>query len=211
MARVVAGKLYHLAFQEYFYQAPFFGRYRSKGKDRTAAITVLFESDHSDFIQKALIMTKSADTHIVLSVDKEGVRELFNGPTDILRNQPDEFISAIRRATRSIEVNEQKWDRVQIRSDEDVLNAYLGDESENQKPQTAADDNGFRGERQVDGGGARRNGGGSGGEGGGGGGDGDGEGPNDNNRGRGGASELLHHPVLFSIEAETFDDILGLT
>lgn len=165
------------------------------GKNKIVLTAVVFESESLDERLKELdywthlVEPINGGAHVlVLKVGESGVRELHNGEWHHSRSS-----LSIRKQFQSTNAlgssADPEADSIPPRSDEEASIAYFGNDS---------DQRGAGGGGNGDG--SRRGGGGGGGFGDGGGGD---QEPSD-----GGVRELLNHPVLFSVEAETLRAIL---
>jgi len=185
---IIVGKIYGLTLVPInFYDGYSRMLHRSGNNDQIVNVIVLFGSDRDKWKHQLFYRNRSLENRvlIVLGVTEDRAVELYNGRWEH-RPYPDLFaaITEIYDGRREPPIDDKY--RIAALSDEEAQQNYSG--------------NG--------GGNDRRDGG---GDGGGGGNNAGGDDGNAGGSGAGGITEVLTHPVLFSVDRTVFDNILAQT
>lgn len=196
MAAIIGAKLYdlephalHARFYAFIYPHAHIIRFASgKADDRhDIAMHVMFESDDMQAPYPDSFVRDEGSTLIVLHVGDHGVIELFNGFMD--DNTATVFAQRVARLKSGQELREERHEgSMPPLDDEEARRRWLGLPPVDGPP--GNDGNGGGGDGNVPGAG--------------------GDGPGDT-PGAGGTRELVHHPVLFSVDSDAIDAILEQT
>ena len=205
LGRVIAAKLYDLVPDFYF---SFTRRplWRNLADDNPVELHLVFD----DAVNASKLYQRLQRYDglpllqlIILVAGHGGVVEVFNG---LRHDLSPEYLAIALDAMRGTGVRNlpEQEDAVQARDDRDAASDYAGAPRQEGRARGDVGD----GRRNGGGGGADRNDRGNGG-GGDGGGD-DGDGPRGTS-GSGGVSELVNHPVLFTVDRQVYNAILDET